>query len=175
MGKHTLTWLCILALVSGCTETDVGSHESLKNGFTPVYSTPEATEIVLGSPRPVERPGKIYIYGTYLLVGEKMKGIHIFDNTDPKNPGPVGFIQMLGNSDMAIKDGIMYADHVGNLVALSISDFQTLEEKGRVPLRNWDKGVPPPSASYFVCYDPSKGIVVDWKPVKAIKFECYAH
>lgn len=175
MGKYTLALLCALALLSGCAETDIGEQESLRNGYTPVYSTPDASDIVLASARPVERPGKIYIYGKYLLVGERMKGIHIFDNTDPNNPSPVGFIQMLGNSDMAIKDGVMYADHVGNLVALAISDFQTLDEKGRLPLRNWDKGVPPPSASYFVCYDPSKGIVVDWKPVKSSKFECYAH
>ena len=45
----------------------------------------------------------------------------------------LGFLQLLGDTDMGIKEGLLYADHIGNLVALSVSDFGSIEEKGRLP------------------------------------------
>jgi hypothetical protein len=144
-------------------------------GYRPVYGTPAATEIVMTASRPVEKPGKIYLYGKYLLVNEVTKGIHVFDNTNPSEPIAVGFLQLLGNTDMAMKDGKLYADHMGNLVAVSVNDFGAMiEEHGRLPLKTWDLGIPPPAGFYFECVDPAKGIVVNWRKVELHNPKCYA-
>ena len=165
--------LAAFALVTGCDVEGTPGGDSIP-AYVPVYGAASASEIVMTSPQTVTEPGKIHVYGKYLLVNEKMKGIHIFDNTNPADPLNIGFLQMLGNSDMAIRNDVLYADHLGNLVALTTSDFTTIEETGRLPLRNWLKGVPPPSHSYFECVDPDKGLVVDWKRTNIKNPRCYA-
>jgi hypothetical protein len=142
--------------------------------YRPVYGSPNAGEIKLVSSRQVKNPGKIYVYGKYLLVNEINQGIHIFNNESPDHPQPVAFIQMLGNSDMAIKNARLYADHSGNIVSVSINDFQSIELQASLVIHNWDLGVPPPSGSRFECVDPSKGKVIDWKKTELSNPGCYA-
>ena len=55
-------------------------------GYAPVYGTGSAIEIAMTAPRSIVNPGKIYRYGKYLLVNEKQKGIHLFDNSDQSSP-----------------------------------------------------------------------------------------
>lgn len=168
--------LVFLIFLTGCyiEPTDQFS-QGARIGYLPVYGTAEQSEISLIGSRSVDNPGKIYLYGKYLLVNERKKGIHIFDNTDPSSPVNIGFIQLLGNTDMAIKDDILYADHLGNLVALTTNDFAAIEEEGRLPLRNWNLGVPPPAGFHFECVNPDKGLVVSWKSTTEVKnLKCYA-
>src|SRR3954469_6548824 len=71
-------------------------------GYRPVYATASDTAITFTEARPVHMPGKIYVYGNFLLVNEIREGIHVFDNTNPSTPKPVGFLSLHGNEDMAI-------------------------------------------------------------------------
>lgn len=169
-----LTPLFILLLFTECVDTDPPFDQGYVDGYSPVYGAQSIADIALQGPSEVNIPGKIYIYGKYLLVNESGKGIHIFNNEDPGNPQNLGFIQMMGNSDMAIKDGILYADHAGDLVALSIHDFSFIEEKGRLSLDDWNLGAPPPAGFYFECVDPDKGLVIAWKKVTLKNPDCYA-
>jgi hypothetical protein len=143
-------------------------------GYVPVYGTADRKEISMIAPLRVEDPGKIYVYGRFLLVNEKRKGIHVFDNANPAQPVNLGFIRMLGNTEMAVKDGLLYADHMGSLVALSVNDFELIEEQGRLPLTQWNFGLPPPSGFSFECIDPEKGVVVAWKEEEILNPGCYA-
>lgn len=151
---------------------DASSNQQI--GFRPVYGTQELTEISWTDVKSVVKPGKIYTYGKYLLVNEVEEGIHVFDNTNPQFPIALGFLRILGNTDMAIKDNVLYADHMGNLVALTISDLTAVQEKGRLQLANWDRGIPPPPGYSFECVDASKGIVVGWKKTEKQNLKCYA-
>lgn len=166
----------LLLLVTGCTynpdlrTSEVGEVE----GYVPVYGTVEDTEIRLVASQPVQNPGKIYTYGKFLLINEQRKGIHVFDNTEPANPEPIGFIKMLGNTDMAIRNDVLYANHLGNLVALTVRDFSTLEKAGSLSLGNWDKGLAAPRGHYFECLDLSRGVVVGWKKQTLLNPSCYA-
>ena len=108
------------------------------------------------------------------MINEKGEGIHVFDNTDPKSPRPVGFVQMLGNSDMAMKDDVLYGDHMGNLVALTVDNFNNVTKTQSLPLQNWELGVPPPANKHFECIDQSKGVVVRWVKVQLKNPSCYA-
>jgi hypothetical protein len=54
--------------------------------MVPIYlemSDVRARTITIAPPQELENPGKIYLYGDYLLINEPTKGIHILDNTNP--------------------------------------------------------------------------------------------
>jgi hypothetical protein len=164
----------LLLVLSGCWVDEHRYNEPVE-GYRPVYGVLQAQDIVLADARTVNNPGKIYVYGRFLLVNEINEGIHVFDNTDPESPKAVGFVQLLGNTDMAIRNDILYADHMGNLVALEVHDFEKLTNVGMLPLQDWSLGIPPPAGSYFECVNPEKGIVVGWKKATLKKLDCYAN
>jgi hypothetical protein len=178
MGKkRNVPFFCSLLLISvgSCVPIEPEFTEVQDViGYVPVYGTEAASEIVMSGSRTIENPGKIYVYGKYLLVNEIRRGIHVFDNTNPAEPVPVGFMQLLGNSEMAIKDDVLYADQMGSLVALRLNDFMRIEERGRLPLNHWNLGVPPPAGFYFECADPAEGLVVTWQKARLHNPQCYA-
>jgi hypothetical protein len=146
------------------------------NGYVPIYGDKSQSEISFkSSPKILADPGKIYIYKNYLLVNEKNKGIHVYDNSIPASPIDLGFIEMLGNSDMAIKDDILYADHIGDLVSLSISSLDNLKLTNRIKLSSWALGVPAPRSSYFECVNADAGYVVGWNKKLLTNPDCYAY
>lgn len=166
----------LLLLLSACYPVGTETIQDMDvEGYTPVYGDHSRSKIKWMDAQQVENPGKIYIYGHYLLINEVKRGIHIYENADPANPQAIGFIEMIGNTDMAIKDNVLYADHLGSLVALKVEDFATLQELGRLPINNWLTGLPAPSGFHFECIDPSKGLVVAWKKQTLHNPDCYAN
>lgn len=92
--------------------------------YLPITTTLSELRSIQNLPaQDMENTGKIYVYGKYLLINEVRKGIHILDNSDQRNPKKVGFIGILGNRDMAVKDNILYADNYLDLMAIDISDI----------------------------------------------------
>ena len=92
---------------------------------TPIYKT--LSEIRSGidmqGPRALEKPGKMYFYDNYIFINEQREGVHIIDNTTPEAPANIGFIEIPGNVDIAIRQNILYADNYIDLLAISISDI----------------------------------------------------
>lgn len=82
--------------------------------------TPQLTET-----RAVENPGKIYFYNNYILLNENRDGIHVIDNTDPSNPDNIGFIEIPGNVDIAIRNNVMYADNYADLLVIDIENIES--------------------------------------------------
>lgn len=176
MYPKTFLFLFFSILVSGCwqVEEDPDRWAGTGIGYKPVYGSPAVGEIKYIASQQIKRPGKIYRYHNYLMVNEFEKGIHVFDNSDPAAPMPLGFIQLLGNNDMAISDDILYADHQGNLVAIDIAVLDDLKLLGTIPLQNWDKGIPPPTGFPFECLDGENRFVIGWKQTEAKNMNCYA-
>jgi hypothetical protein len=106
-------------LKDSCTQTQEFRQ------FTPVWMTPEQIreEVKPLLDRPLEVPGKIYFYKNYILINEIGRGIHFYDNTDPKLPVKKVFYDIPGNVDMAIKDDILIADDAYDLRSIDISDI----------------------------------------------------
>lgn len=164
-----------LLCLSSCWEPVTVWNETQTDGYVPVYAAAEVRQISYGAPRLVRNPGKIYTYGNLLLVNEKKEGIHVFDNANPLQPVALGFFNILGNSDMAIRNDVLYADHEGNIVGIHMNDLHDFVVQRTLPLQNWNHGVPPPRGSRFECVDPSKGVVTQWRQKKNQIFECYAY
>lgn len=143
-------------------------------GYKPVYGSLAQTEVSLLEARPVQKPGKIYIYNNYLLVNELKLGIHVFNNVNPADPEPLYFINLLGNTDMVIKDDVLYADHNGELKSIRLNSFTSIAVLHSLPLADWNLGLPPPEGFYFECVEPSKGVVVGWQSVELSNPNCYA-
>ncbi len=166
--------VAILLFLCSCIPENEPRENITIAGYIPIYGTQASSAIRLLDPQTLKNPGKIYLYGKYLLINEVNKGIHIYDNEDPTQPLPVGFAELIGNTNMAIRNDILYADYMGSLVALKTNDFANLVEQGRLHISNWMLGVPPPSGNHFECVDASKGLVVGWKKQVLKNPDCYA-
>ena len=94
--------------------------------YDPVYLTLAQirSTVTLEAPRALEEPGRLYLYKDYLFINEQAHGIHIYDNSDPSNPVDIGFYGIVGNFDLSIKDDILYADNVLDIISLDISNIQ---------------------------------------------------
>lgn len=134
----------------------------------PVYLSFEElrSSVKSSESRPLEDPGKIYFKDGYLFINEKFEGVHIIDNQDPENPENIGFIEIPGNVDIAIKDDILYADSYIDLVAIDISDIHVPKEVSRVE-KVLPYTLPPYDEEYRVAdIDEEKGVVVAWEITK---------
>ena len=74
--------------------------------------------VQLESPRDIVNSGKIYVFKEFLFVGEKRKGFHVFDNSNPKSPKKIKFIQVLGSTDIALRDHVLYINQATDLLTL---------------------------------------------------------
>jgi hypothetical protein len=158
--------LVSVALLQGCADKTVRIYEA----NVPVYQSLQefrATVPSFEAPRQLHRPGKIYIYGQYLLVNEMMEGIHFFDNSNPSSPINLGFLPVLANMDLAVNDHVLYVDNYYDLLAFDITDPRAPRLTARVNdvFRFNQYGLFP---SYNAGYpalgvDESQGIVISWK------------
>ena len=160
--QTSLVYSSLLAIMflGGCQDRLLQTYE-VNN---PVYMSYEDLRSAVAdtSPAEISHPGKIYLYGEFILVNEFRKGIHVVHNVDPANPKVISFIKIPGNIDMAIKNNILYADSYVDLVAIDISDLNNIREVARFEdLFSWS--LPPYEAGTRVgSLDESQGVVVSW-------------
>ena len=77
---------------------------------------------LLENARPISNAGKVFVAENMLLIGEEEKGIHVIDNTDPKNPTNLSFINIPGNREFYIKGNILYAESLYDMIKVDISN-----------------------------------------------------
>lgn len=142
--------------------------------YRPIYA-PYAdvrTVQVLG-PQPLKNVGKIYIKDNYLFINEVGSGIHIMDNRNPDKPVQLAFIAILGNQELAIKDSILYADNVTDLVAINIASPTNIRVVKRVENAFDYSAYPLATNVRFECADPTKGAVIRWEKAAVENPMCY--
>lgn len=118
MKKILLTGLVSLSLLAMQCEDNIPISNYKpelisRTDFEKTTTLSEATTIV--------NSGKIYLKDNFLFVNEVNKGFHIFDNTDPEKPKNILFLQVLGATDIAIKNDVMFINNATDLVALTIN------------------------------------------------------
>lgn len=151
--------LFAFSLLGGCCS--VRTVEYTGQVYTPVYKdlNEVRNSVKVSAPRQLNNPGKIYVYGQYLLINERKEGIHVIDNSTPTAPNNIAFIEIPGNGDMAVRSNILYADSYIDLIAIDISNpnsaFITKRVEGIFPnlldIDNMGGHV-----------DPEKGLLVDY-------------
>lgn len=175
MKRKTIKVFLLFSLYGvaiSCYHNDVPEfHEGQVEGYQPVYATDGEASITVKQPQPLQQPGKIFVYGNILLVNEKLKGIHVYNNADPSNPQALAFISIYGNLDMAVKGNTLVVDHLGDVVTLDVSNWSDVQEISRVS--SWSNEFPPDRGRYFECVDASKGEVIGWILTTLTNPKCY--
>ncbi|TXB66337.1 LVIVD repeat-containing protein [Phaeodactylibacter luteus] len=144
-------------------------------GLAPVYAEGEWQTIESGPPQGIVELNKIYYKDSLIFVGEAQRGIHVIDNRDPAQPEPIAFISITGNSDIAIKGNVLFANNLSDLVALDISDVRNVSVISRTPGVFPASGLELPAGytGFFECPDPNMGSIVGWSEKNLIRPECW--
>jgi hypothetical protein len=174
----TIACLLLLTLLYGChinTETaPSGSPAFAGEGYRPLYlSTAALQDVKTESPQPLQKPGKIYVRGSYLFINEQGKGLHLLNNANPRSPQKLSFIKIPGNIDIAVKGNYLYADSGRDFVVLDITDPTKVKIVKRIENAFPAQTYPPVVQTYFECVDASQGVVVGWEKVKMSRPKCY--
>jgi hypothetical protein len=157
-------------LFSSCEDSTYREYE----GNAPVYLTYKDLRIAVKNQQNVDlkNPGKIYYKDNYIFIVEELKGIHVYDNTDPASPVKKVFVNLPGVVDISISGYILYADSFVDLVMLDVQNIDNIHEVGRVK-DILPYTVPPVDNDYPMAFvDEDKGVVIDWE-VKTIREKIY--
>ncbi len=137
MKTFSIRSLILILMVSGsffsCQDEITTSYTY--RAMVPVYlamSDVRARQMVIEPGKELENPGKIYLYGDYLLINEPQEGIHILDNTNPSSPINLNFIPIEGNVDLAVNNNMLYADNYVDLLVFDISNIRSIKQVERV-------------------------------------------
>ena len=171
-------WLIAL-LMGGCLllsacDTDSSFFPDRVMGYAPVYVPLAELEDIRGlPPQPLRNPGRILIWQNYLLVNELYEGVHIIDNENPANPVQIGFIKILGNVEIGLKDNVLFADNYTDLITIDLTNFGNLTVSSRLEDVFEPALFPPVTDTYFQCADTFQGIVVGWEFTELTNPQCY--
>jgi hypothetical protein len=118
LPASTLLFICLFSF-TGCIKDKCTNTYKI---YIPVYKTLTQirASVKAEAPRPLQKTGKVYVYGNYVLLNEPNKGIHVINNSNPSSPQNISFINIPGNNDLAVKDGYLYADCFGDLAVIDI-------------------------------------------------------
>jgi hypothetical protein len=122
--------------------------------------------VKLKEPQNIKETGKIYIWENFLFINEPFKGIHVFDNTNTEAPVALGFINIIGNIDIAIKNGFLLADNATDLISIDLKDINNIVVVNRI--RNTFPEMLPPDnfflpKTFDINNRPDSLVIVDWK------------
>jgi hypothetical protein len=87
----------------------------------------------VAQPNALNRAGKIWYDEGFLYVNIIEQGVLVINNYDARNPQKVGFIEIPGNVDIAVRGRTLYANSYADLVAIDITDLNQVRELKRIP------------------------------------------
>lgn len=155
----TLFSLAVL-FFSSCEDSTFREYK----GYAPVYMSLEnlRSSVIAEKGSELRNPGKIYYKDNFIFIVEELKGIHVFDNTNPASPVNKVFVKMPGVVDISISGNNLYADSFVDLVVLDLQDIDNIKEVGRVK-NILPYTVPSVPADFpMAVIDQERGVVIDW-------------
>ena len=165
MARKVLIVAMLFALV-GLMAFDVAPPRE----YTPVLLSREdlSRSVFNQAPQEYSSPGKIYVYNSLILIVDKYKGVHVINNSAPATPVKMGFIHIPGCMDVAVKEGVLFADNAVDLVSVDISTYPEITILDRV-LNTFPEPTPPgmsyiPS-EYSRWNRPRNTIIVGWENI----------
>jgi len=172
-----LTCSATILLLEGCHKDNTRTYTILK----PVYKDKASVLAAINgsATESFSHPGKIYIKDNLIFINEIDKGIHIIDNSDPSHPQQISFLDIPGNEDIAVKGNILYADMYADLLAIDITDPQSVHVTGKVfhffMEREFVNGFQPDSNQVIVDWiKKDTTVVIDQNPVVPPIDDCRA-
>lgn len=167
MKKSYLLLLVIaLSLLQSCIGwgTDDGDDVIPFSNYEPIImqrSNFETSTTLEATVKPIENTGKIYVKDNFIFINEVNKGFHIINNEDPTNPVNIGFINVLGSSDLSIKGDVFYANNATDLIAFQLNptsqDLTITKRLENVFPQIWS-----PEGDIFYNLEDDE-IIIDWQ------------
>ncbi len=167
--KLHFTLIIILLSLYSCKD----KTEAIYMANTPIYQDLESFrnfEFELSSARDISRAGKLWVQDNYLFIVDVLKGVHIFDNSDPASPINLGFLEIYACTDIAVNGNQLYVDNYHDLLTFDISDItnptlvcrstDVFDFKGMRLLAGYDAKMP---ATGVI---PEKGVIVGWNQIE---------
>ncbi|MFW5761686.1 MAG: hypothetical protein ACOCXH_11965 [Cyclobacteriaceae bacterium] len=174
--KYISSFMLLILILTSCF--DIEDRQTFFEtgevmGFKPIYANEADLEVEYIAPQPLKNPGKIYFFNNIFFINERFEGIHIYNNYNPENPVNIGFIKIKGNVDIALRDNVLYADNLQDLISIDVSNIQNPQVIQRIenvmPSTNL---FPPQHDVYFECPEPEKGVVVGWQEALLVDPKC---
>jgi len=162
MNKIYLLFPLVMLLFS-CNKNE---DDVLKEGLKPIYiSVEQAKQISSESAGIITQGSKIYIKDQYVFIVEQSLGVHVIDNSNPNNPIGLRFLSIPGITDVAVRNQILYANNVDDLVAIDISDLINTQVTKRIEnvYRPESEYFPASYSGFFECVDERNGVVIGWE------------
>lgn len=166
MKTNHLLFIFLLTLFSACNNDDDNNSE-IVTVATPEFmsKTDFRKSVDIIEPQSIQEPGKIYAYKNYIFVNDVNKGVHVLDNTNPRAPKAIKYIEIPGNEDISVKDDFLYADSATDLVVFDISDINNITIKDRLhdvfEVYNYRTPIEAQAFDY-VDFDYETDIIVGW-------------
>ncbi len=168
-------------IFSGCDDSEYRTKTFEYMINEPVFMSAKefrSREIKAKSAQEIKKQGKICFYDGYLYISEPGFGIHIIDNRNPHQPQAVGFVELDGNTDIAIRNNQLYADSYVDLLWFNLANPESPEYVSR--LENvFEQALPVIDNEHgydygecFIDTDRKEFIVVGWE-LKERKYTYY--
>ncbi|MEL6538308.1 MAG: hypothetical protein AAFQ98_23005 [Bacteroidota bacterium] len=163
----------IVLIFGGCSTGDTFFPDTVL-GYRPVYvPLVQIENIRPQAPKAVKNPGRVIVFGDLLIVNELFEGVHLFENSNPLNPIPLGFIGILGCVEIDMRESTLFADNYTDLITIDLSDLSTIEVTSRTKNVFEPTAFPPATTAFFECPDETQGVVVGWELTQLSNPKCY--
>ncbi|HSP12406.1 MAG TPA: hypothetical protein VLO29_07745 [Salegentibacter sp.] len=127
-----LLLMALMTLFTSCEkETETGNMELVAVPVT-MSVADFRTSVSIQEPKEIEQAGKIYAYKDYVFINDVNRGVHIIDNSNPENPQKIKYLKIPQNTDVAIKEDMLFANSGMDLVVFDISDINNIRQQERV-------------------------------------------
>lgn len=158
-----------------CDDPSGINSDGTMQAYVPVYAKAnDLANIGVESAKPIQKAGKIYTIGNLLLQNDLNTGVHFINISNPKQPVKMCFLRVPFSTEISVKDNHLYVNNFDDLLVFNISNpaNPTLVKRLENVFPYHNSEYPPVSNTYFECVDPSKGIVIDWKPANLKDPKC---
>lgn len=118
-----IKWMLLfMVALSNCSDKSILEYKSTERVNIALSVDDIRNGFAVEQAKSIEKPGNIYVYDNYLFINELYDGLHIIDNTDPSHPLSIAYIRIPGNSDVVIRNNLMYANSGPDMVILDLSN-----------------------------------------------------
>lgn len=122
-------------LLSGCLKDSCEEVRTFQL-FEPVTLSDAAIAAIpakVEGPKPLSATGRFYYYDHYVFISSPEQGVHIVDNADPKKPVNLAYIALPGNSDMTVRNGVLYTNLYSDLIGFDVRNAAQPVQISRSP------------------------------------------
>ena len=82
----------------------------------------------ISPPQEIRNNEKIALYKNFLLVIKKDQGINLINVSDKETPKPLYFLEILGITNLVLKNDYLYVNSYQNLLILDLTDIHHIKK-----------------------------------------------